>query len=146
MEILVGHVSEATAHICDDYPYGRRLRCKRRCWLEKGRQSGASGGQVAYRFVAQTSNPRLSDAAGCDVWNKPKRSTYAAFAAVMYLDDDGHMAWAGGSVYWDAADATAFLEKWREGLTAEMIAAVAAWCKIAKARAEKWAQAHAVSE
>jgi hypothetical protein len=28
-------------------------------------------------------------------WNKPKESTYAAWAAAMYLDDKGHVHWDG---------------------------------------------------
>jgi hypothetical protein len=31
--VLTGCVSAETAHVQADYPYGRRLRCQRRCWL-----------------------------------------------------------------------------------------------------------------
>ena len=34
MEILKGHVSPATAYLVNDYPYGFRLRCQIRYWLE----------------------------------------------------------------------------------------------------------------
>jgi hypothetical protein len=34
MQILKGHISQETAYLVDDYPYGFRLRCKIRYWLE----------------------------------------------------------------------------------------------------------------
>lgn len=79
MKLLLGHTSPETAYVVNDYPYGYRLRCKIRYWLETKKGHGM-------RLMAQTTNPK---AAG-EVWNKPKGSTYDAFK-VMYLDENEHV-------------------------------------------------------
>src|SRR5271166_5634405 len=88
MEILSGHTSPETAYTVEDYPYGFRLRCQKRWWLEANPRHGV-------RLVSQTSNPKRSGL----VWNKPKAGTYARFAACMYLDDAGHVQWSGMTEY-----------------------------------------------
>lgn len=80
-KVLSGHVSPETAYVVDDYPYGFRLRCKIRYWLEYKKSQG-------WRFMSQTTNPKVSD----EVWNKPKASTYGALG-VMYLDEKGYTHW-----------------------------------------------------
>lgn len=84
---LTGHTSPETAYVVDDYPYGFRLRCKIRYWLEHDQKRG-------FRFCSQTTNPKKS----VEVWNAPKKSTYTMLA-VMGLNDDGHVTWTGCSVY-----------------------------------------------
>jgi hypothetical protein len=82
-ELLTGHVSPETAFVVDDYPYGFRLRCKIRYWLEFKPKHG-------FRFVSQTTNPKRAG----EVWNKPKAGTYVKLAAVMIRDSEsGHVAW-----------------------------------------------------
>lgn len=88
------HISPATAYMVDDYPYGFRLRCKIRYWLDCNPKRGA-------RLVSQTTNPKKPGT----VWNKPKASTYARFAGAMYLDDEGHVQWHGLTEYTNAAEA-----------------------------------------
>ena len=88
MKILSGHTSPETAYVVDDYPYGFRLRCKIRYWLEQKRGHG-------YRLVSQTTNPKKPG----EVWNKPKASTYMTFFAVMYLNHESHVDWAGLHCY-----------------------------------------------
>jgi hypothetical protein len=104
MTILQGHVSPETAYMVDDYPYGFRLRCKIRYWLEYTPKRG-------FRLVSQTTNPKRGD-----IWNKPKASTYAKFGGCMYLDGEGHVTWSGLSEYCDGAEAAAWLEKYGEGV------------------------------
>lgn len=84
-DVLVGHNSLETAYVINDYPYGYRLRCKRRVWIEQATK-GASVG--LYRHVSQTTNPKKAG----EVWNKPSASTYAPLV-VMYIDqaDGGHI-------------------------------------------------------
>lgn len=77
--LLHGHRSEATAFVVEDYPYGFRLRCRIRYWVETTKHGD--------RFCSQTTNPKI---AGREVWNKPKKSTYYEFIC-MYLDDKGHV-------------------------------------------------------
>lgn len=96
-QALVGHTSLETAYQIDDYPYGRKLRCKRRVWLEHDEKRG-------YRFVAQTENPKNGR------WNAPHKSTYIEVSACMYLDSEGHVAWTGIGTYTDIKDALMYAE------------------------------------
>lgn len=79
---LYGHTDQATAFLVEDYPYGRRLRCRIRYWLEAHPKRG-------WRFCSQTENPKNLR------WNNPKRSTYAVVAAAMFQDEQGHVHWDG---------------------------------------------------
>ncbi len=102
--ILSGHVSPDTAYIVDDYPYGFRLRCRVRYWLECNPTHGV-------RMWTQTSNPKRGG-----VWNKPKASTYSRFAGAMYLDEAGHVQHAGLTEYTDGAQAAAWREMYGAGV------------------------------
>lgn len=104
MQILKGHVSPETAYVVDDYPYGFRLRCKIRYWLEWAPKRGV-------RFVSQTTNPKRGDA-----WNTPKPSTYCRFGGCMFLDDENHVQWVGLTEYTNGAEALAWSEKYGEGV------------------------------
>jgi len=75
--------SADSAYMVDDYPYGFRLRCHIRYWVEYRKGMG-------FRFVSQTSNPKKAGL----IWNKPKASTYHLFPIAMYLDDKGHVCYA----------------------------------------------------
>ena len=81
-KVLIGHTSEATAHVTEDYPYGFILRCVRKEWLEYKPTKG-------FRFVTMTSNPKRV----AFMWNKPKASVYADLA-VLYMDEHEHVQWA----------------------------------------------------
>lgn len=83
--VLRGHVSQDTAYLVDDYPYGFELRCQIRYWLHTA-DKGSARGQV--RLMSQTTNPKVSGTR----WNKPKASTYSPWA-VMYADSRGHVEW-----------------------------------------------------
>jgi len=78
---LPGHTTEDTAYVVDDYPYGFRLRCKIRYWLEYRSSQG-------FRLCSQTTNPKLS----YEFWNKPKKSTYFPLG-FMGLNTDNHVDW-----------------------------------------------------
>jgi len=84
---LPGHTSEETAYVVDDYPYGFRLRCKIRYWLEYKSKMG-------FRLCSQTTNPKVAG----EFWNKPKKSTYNDLA-VMGLNSEKHVTWTGINVY-----------------------------------------------
>jgi hypothetical protein len=99
MTLLFGHVSPETAYVVADYPYGFRLRCSIRYWLEFKPKKG-------FRFVSQTTNPKRGN-----VWNKPKASTYSEFGGAMYLNEDGHCTWSGLSQYSSGAEAKAWQDK-----------------------------------
>lgn len=103
-QVLSGHVSPDTAYVVEDYPYGFRLRCRIRYWLEYKEGCGV-------RCWSQTTNPKRGG-----VWNKPKASTYGRFGGALYLTDNGHVAWAALTEYTDGAEASAWLEKFGAGL------------------------------
>ena len=70
------HTSPESAYVVDDYPYGFRLRCRIRYWIETDPKHGC-------RMVSQTSNPKRPGL----VWNKPKASTYCRFGAALFLEN-----------------------------------------------------------
>jgi hypothetical protein len=92
MTVLTGHTTQETAYLVNDYPYGFRLRCKIRYWLEYKQGHG-------FRLVSQTTNPKREG----EHWNKPKSSTYCILG-VMLLDDEEHVTWKGWGVYSDAEE------------------------------------------
>lgn len=104
MKLLRGHISPETAYVVEDYPYGFRLRCKIRYWLEHKPGFGV-------RLVSQTSNPKRGD-----TWNKPKASTYGRYGGAMFLDDDNHVTWSALTEYTDGAEATAWREQYGDGV------------------------------
>lgn len=116
-QILKGHVSPETAYLVEDYPYGFRLRCKIRYWLETNKQGT--------RLWSQTTNPKRGD-----VWNKPKSSTYCRFAGCMYLDENGHVTWNGLTEYSNAKEAQSFLDIHREGLCEHDLKRASDWIKV----------------
>lgn len=110
---LYGHVSEETAHITADYPYGFWLRCRRREWIEETKHG--------FRMVTQTSNPKLDN----EVWNKPTKSTYARIGGCLYMDDEKHVHWAQLSVNTDPEYALAYVQDFPGAVTR----LVRAWAK-----------------
>ena len=97
MQTLCGHVSPESSYVVADYPYGYRLRCQIRYWLEHKPRHG-------FRLVSQTTNPKKPGT----VWNRPKAGTYHD-CAVMVLDDDGRVTYRTLSAGWsDEATIAAF--------------------------------------
>lgn len=87
VQVLTGHTSMETAYRVEGYPYGFRLKCSIRYWLERDAKRG-------YRLCSQTTNPKKS----VEVWNAPKKSTYTMLA-IMGLDEPNHVTWTGCSMY-----------------------------------------------
>ena len=119
---LPGRVSPETAYLVNDYPYGFRLRCKIRYWLEFKPGFG-------FRFVSQTTNPKARHQPGnvFDVWNKPHDGTYS-LAAALYLDSEGHVHCAGLSEYSNGPELDAFKALFPQSIAAdENLAASIAW-------------------
>lgn len=102
MSVLHGHTSPETAHVTFAYPYGRRVRCVRREWVDSPATGGKRGQQ---RFVTQTTHPSFNAdyslriasegqpaadawaeeqlATGTVCWNAPKASTYSALVIMV---------------------------------------------------------------
>ena len=112
MTVLSGHTSPETAYVVADYPYGFRLRCSIRFWIETKPGHGQ-------RVVSQTTDPKRGN-----VWNKPKASTYAPIK-VLYLTAAGttvyedHVHNAELTFYADAAKIAEFEAKYGAALTGE---------------------------
>ena len=123
---LYGYVSPETAYLVDDYPYGARARCRIRYWLEDAKHG--------YRFCSQTENPSTLR------WNNPRKSTYARFAACMYLDENGHVQWLPVSEYTDARNVLAFVK----GCPGADLRDLAIFSKMKLAYAEKGARGEIV--
>lgn len=83
VKVLHGHVDQDSAYLVDDYPYGRKLRCEIRYWVDTS-LSGAKTGQQ--RFASQTTNPKRAGLS----WNNPHYSTYSSMV-VLFLNEDEHV-------------------------------------------------------
>lgn len=114
-QILSGHVSPETAYVVEDYPYGFRLRCRIRYWLEYKKGKGV-------RLVSQTSNPKRGDS-----WNTPKASTYARFGGCMYMDEHDHVVWSALTEYTDGKEAQAWREQFGAGCHPDAIKGMHQW-------------------
>ena len=112
-QALHGHDSQETAYIVDDYPYGFRLRCKIRYWIETKKGQGQ-------RFCSQTTNPKAQG----EVWNKPKKGTYSVVMG-MFLDENNHVSHevlsAGG---WDKEERIKEFEAFHAALTEYQVGAI----------------------
>lgn len=104
--LLSGHTSEETAYVVDDYPYGFRLRCKIRYWIETSPKKGS-------RFCSQTTNPKAIG----EKWNKAKKGVYSDIIA-MYLNEDNHVKYNCLRVeYGTAEELSKFVHNFGEVLT-----------------------------
>ncbi len=102
MTPLYNHTSEETAYLIADYPYGFKLRCQMKVWLEHKPSQG-------WRMVTRTSNPKKPGH-----WNAPKMSTYCALGGNLFLDNEGHIHWDGVSPYADLAKLESFAARFPE--------------------------------
>jgi hypothetical protein len=112
LKVLAGHTSPETAYVVEDYPYGFRLRCKIRYWIETKKGHGQ-------RFCSQTTNPKIAG----EHWNKPKCGTYSVLLVLVAQDDPksdqyGYVSTVGlQSGGWSKEeDIQAFEQKYAEGI------------------------------
>ena len=100
------HNSPETAFVINDYPFGFKLRCFKRIWIETATKGTKKGLQ---RIVEQTTKKAVNcikdeyDTAPIDkdyLWNKPKTSVYGMLK-IMVLNDDKQIEFAGlGEMVW----------------------------------------------
>lgn len=135
MKVLSGHYDENSAYIVESYPYGFKLRCRCRFYLDVHPKKGT-------RLVTQTTNPKVGDGT---TWNKPKMSTYSPFGA-MFLDDEGHVHWSGLSVYDIREKGKSWMETYRSGLTEGQIKELEAYIKLIEKHDAKKAAAEVISK
>lgn len=119
MTLLHNYTSAENSFLVNDYPFGFRLRCKIRYWLEFFPNKGV-------RFCSQTTNPKKD----YESWNKPKYSTYCKFGGAMFLDEENHVQWAGLHEYQDLKKSLEWLQIYGPAIHSE--------CKV---KADQWLQA-----
>lgn len=124
MTVLSGHISADTAYVVADYPYGFRLRCQMRIWIETNKNGS--------RVVSQTTNPKVPGT----VWNKPKASTYTPLR-VLFLDEQGHVQNEGLSIYAETAKIAAFEATFGAALTSDRDQAVLRGIKAVAAKMDE---------
>ncbi len=103
------HTSPESAYIIEDYPFGFRLRCKMRVWIESDKKKGM-------RVCRQTSNPKVEG----EKWNAPKKSTYETIKVLFIDSETGYIESEG----WNATyshDGGQFLSEFESVLTIEQI-------------------------
>lgn len=123
MTPLYGHVSEETAYLVADYPYGRKVRCRIRYWLESDEKRG-------FRFCSQTEHPTKF------IWNAPKKSTYMLLAGCMFLDEKGHTQWEGLSEYSKVGEVESFITKYPMA----DLSRLQDWCRMKKVYCQQSAE------
>ena len=92
--ILKDHVSPETAYVVADYPYGFRLRCKIRYWLEYAPKLG-------FRLCVADHEPKKT-------WGSLEQAeslNIQQIGGCMYLDGEGHVQWSGLDEYCDGKEA-----------------------------------------
>lgn len=92
--LLAGHVSQETAYVVTDYPYGR-LHAEMRFWVETKEKNGQ-------RLMMQSVNPKTGRV------NKPHASTYSELMCLFVNNDNGHCENARLSLYESKADCDLF--------------------------------------
>lgn len=114
--IIKGAVSPETAAVVTDYPWGFRLRCEMRYWLERNKKGT--------RMVSQTVDPRNGRV------NKPKASTYTDGLTVLVTTEEGHIErrditihacheWASDVSRYNLEKLDDFVRQYSEGFTEE---------------------------
>jgi hypothetical protein len=105
------HTTPESAYVIEGWPWGRRLRCRKRFWIESKPKHGQ-------RLVAQTTMPPEKNAA--EPWCKPKAGVYGAVVVLYLTTAEGHVHHTGLHTWAYAAyepeKAQAWLDTFREGI------------------------------
>jgi len=106
-------VSPETAVTVQDYPYGFRLRCTMRVWVEFRKGKG-------FRYCTQTSNPKKPGT----VWNKPKAGTYSRVSMAIGQTPNGLLFPSSLTEYSDLDQYAAFVAEHGEALSVHAAASL----------------------
>ena len=124
--VLHGHISPDTAYPIDDYPYGRRLRCQMRVWIDGPAPKGQY--KKMFRVVRQTNDPKrhgpglYGEGPGGHPWNKENPGHYHDWVVLYRNDENGHIEAHVGSFFYGLSgpqDARMRLDGTYEQLTAD---------------------------
>lgn len=102
---LAAATSPETAILVEDYPYGFRLRCTMRVWVEFRKGKG-------FRYCTQTSNPKKPG-----TWNAQKSGTYSRVSMAIGQMENGHLFPAALSEYSALPEYAAFWDTHSEALS-----------------------------
>jgi len=94
--IIYNKDSADNAVVVDNYPWGYKLRTKRKYWIETTKR----GDRLCY----QTLNPKT------DKWCAVKKSTYSGIE-VLYENEDGHIKTIGLDPQWATKESLAHFQK-----------------------------------
>jgi len=102
---IYGATDEESAHVVEGWPWGRRMRCTKRFWVETTKNGD--------RLCAQCTKPDKETGKCSGSWCKPKKSTYTPGVIVLAEDTDGTIATEtlGHFDNHSAADIEAFTER-----------------------------------
>ena len=93
--IIYNKDSADNAVVVEDYPWGYKLRTKRKYWIETTKR----GDRLCY----QTLNPKT------DKWCAVKKSTYSGIM-VLYENEDGHIKTIGLDPQWATKESLAHFQ------------------------------------
>ena len=93
--IIYNKDSADNAVVVEDYPWGYKLRTKRKYWIETTKR----GDRLCY----QTLNPKT------DKWCAVKKSTYSGIE-VLYENEDGHIKTIGMDPQWATKESLAHFQ------------------------------------
>lgn len=98
MQVLPStHNSPETAFVIDDYPFGSRLRCFKRIWVETAVKGAKNRLQrVVYQTTKRAVNHAKDEYSEAPMnsphlWNKPKAGTYGMIQILFVEDETGHI-------------------------------------------------------
>ena len=118
---IYGATDEESAHVVEGWPWGRRMRCTKRFWIETTKHGD--------RLCAQCTQPDRVTGTCSGSWCKPKKSTYTDGVIVLAQDVDGTMATETLGAYYHhtPAEIWRFIER-HEGRLADVQASRARSC------------------
>lgn len=125
---LAAAVSPETAVTILDYPYGFKLRCQMRVWVEFRKGKG-------FRYVTQTSNPKRPG-----TWNKPKAGTYSRVSMAIAQDENGHLSPVSLTEYSSLSEYAHFYAHHGDALRDHARASLAYWLDVKRAYENKCAE------
>ena len=95
-DLIYNKDSADNAVVVEDYPWGHKLRTKRKYWIETTKR----GDRLCY----QTLNPKTGE------WCAVKKSTYSGIE-VLYENQDGHIKTIGMDPQWATKESLAHFQE-----------------------------------
>jgi hypothetical protein len=108
MKYLYNAISEDTAHIAENYPWGYTLKTSAKFWIETNKRGA--------RSCQRTKNPKTG------LWCKTKKSTYSPVMILAFDEDSKHHSFVGlGNYSSDLDQINRFKEEHGNNLSKEQL-------------------------